>query len=518
VDALWLTPFYKSPMADFGYDVADYRQVDPVFGSIEDARELITDAHAHDLKIIVDVVPNHTSDQHAWFVEALAAEPGSLERARYIFRDGQGDLPPNDWESVFGGPAWTRVAVPNVPEAGTVPNVPEAGTDPDVPGAGKDGQWYLHLFASAQPDLNWDNPEVHAEFEDILRFWLDLGVDGFRIDVAHGMVKAAGLPDVGFTEQIQMLGTTVLPYFDQDGVHEIHRSWRRLLDSYPGERVAVAEAWAPTAERLARYVREDELHQAFNFQYLSADWDAAALRHVIEESLHAAEQVGAPTTWVLSNHDVKRHVTRYGDGDLGLRRARAAALLMLALPGSAYVYQGEELGLPEVLDLPEEFRTDPQRGRGEEAGRDGCRVPMPWSGEVPPFGFSTSGSWLPIPGRWRDLTVSAQSEDFISTLSLYKAALSFRHGHPALGDGALSWLEGPEGVLIFERVPAVESGRTPAEHFRCAINVSERPAQIRLDGEIVIASAPVQRIGRHLQLPQDAAVWWIFTNGQLNER
>src|SRR5690606_28445970 len=269
VDAVWITPFYPSPMADFGYDVADYRDVDPIFGTLDDARALLDEAHAYGLRVIVDIVPNHTSDRHPWFRDAVAAGPGSPERERYIFRRGRGadgELPPNDWESVFGGPAWTRLP---------------------------DGEWYLHLFAPEQPDLNWEHPQVREEFLDILRFWLDLGVDGFRVDVAHGTTKAPGLPDVGRPGPTRMPGTAVLPYFDQDGVHEIHRSWRRLLDSYPGERIAVAEAWAPTPERLARYVRPDELHQAFNFHYLTAGWDASALRTVIEESLATTGLVGA---------------------------------------------------------------------------------------------------------------------------------------------------------------------------------------------------------------------------------
>ncbi|WP_037870414.1 alpha-amylase family glycosyl hydrolase, partial [Streptomyces sp. SPB074] len=336
VDAVWLTPFYASPQADGGYDVADYRAVDPLFGDLADAAALIGAAHAHGLRVIVDVVPNHTSELHPWF-RAARASAAAPERAYYVLRPGRGEhgeLPPNDWESVFGGPAWTRLP---------------------------DGAWYLHLFAPEQPDLNWEHPAVRAEFEDVLRFWLDLGVDGFRVDVAHGMVKAPGLPDVGRAGQARMLNTEVLPFFDQDGVHEIHRSWRALLDSYPGERVEVAEAWAPTSERLALYVRADEAHQAFNFQYVLAPWGARALREVIDASLAATGAVGATTTWVLSNHDVVRHTTRYAEGDpaRGLRRGRAAALLTFALPGSVYVYQGEELGLPEVLDLPEEARQDP---------------------------------------------------------------------------------------------------------------------------------------------------------------
>ncbi|MFA1538715.1 glycoside hydrolase family 13 protein [Actinomadura monticuli] len=483
VDALWLTPFYVSPMADFGYDVADYRDVDPLFGTLADARDLIADAHAHGLRIIVDVVPNHTSDKHAWFQEALVAAPGSPERARYIIRDGRGPdgaRPPNDWESVFGGPAWTRLP---------------------------DGQWYLHLFASEQPDLNWENPEVHAEFADILKFWLDLGVDGFRIDVAHGMAKAPGLPDVGHANQVEMLGTAVLPYFDQDSVHDIHRAWRRLLDSYDGERIAVAEAWAPTPQRLAAYTRPDELHQAFNFHYLTAPWDAGGLREVIEESLRSSRAVGAPATWVLSNHDVKRHVTRYGGGDRGLRRARAAALLTLALPGSSYVYQGEELGLPEVLDLPEEFQQDPQRLRGEGAGRDGCRVPLPWEGEEPPFGFGAGGSsWLPIPTAWRDLTVAAQSADAGSMLALYRDALRIRREHPALGDGDVRWESAPPGTLVFVRG---NGGRRLA----CAVNTGDRAAGVPVRGTPLLASGPVHTADGHAELPPDTALWWDVEEG-----
>lgn len=468
VDALWLTPFYPSPMADFGYDVADYRDVDPVFGTLEDARALVADAHAHGLRILVDLVPNHTSDAHPWFRAALAAGPGSPERDRYVFRDGRGSGPPNDWRSVFGGPAWRRVP---------------------------DGQWYLHLFAPEQPDLNWENAEVRDEFADVLRFWLDLGVDGFRVDVAHGMVKAAGLPDAGPDP-----GPDV-PYFDRDGVHELHRAFRRILDSYPGGRVGVAEAWAPTNERLALYVRPDEMHQAFNFHYLTTPWDAGALRAAIDASLATAGAVGAPATWVLSNHDVHRHVTRYGGGAAGLARARAAALLTLALPGSAYLYQGEELGLPEVLDLPPEVCHDPQARRGDGAGRDGCRVPLPWSGDAPPFGFSTGTSWLPMPPQWRSLTVAAQEGDPASTLSLYRDALRLRRDHPALGDGPPPrWLDGPPGALVFVR----EAG---GRVLGCAVNAGSAPVRVPA-GPVLLASGPVSASGGVLELPPDTAAWW----------
>ncbi|MEU9303510.1 glycoside hydrolase family 13 protein [Streptomyces sp. NPDC048269] len=474
VDAVWLTPFYVSPQADGGYDVADYRAVDPLFGDLSDADELVRATHALGLRVIVDVVPNHTSERHPWFIGALAGDPGMRER--YHFRPGRGAggaEPPNDWESVFGGPAWTRVA---------------------------DGAWYLHLFAPQQPDLDWEHPEVAAEFASVLRFWLDLGVDGFRVDVAHGMVKAPGLPDIGHGAQATLIGTEPLPFFDQDGVHEILRSWRRLLDSYEGPRIGVAEAWAPTSERLALYVRPDELHQAFNFRFLNSRWDTAVLRTVIDESLAATSSVGAPTTWVLSNHDVVRHRTRFGSLD----RARAAALLMLALPGSAYVYQGEELGLPEVTDLPDEARQDPafRRTAGQEGLRDGCRVPLPWSGAEPPYGFGPAGTWLPQPAGWGDLSVAAQTGDPHSTLELYRAALELRRALPGLGSpdaGPLTWLPAPEGVLLFTR-----------PGFACSLNTRPAAVELPAPGRPVLSSAPAETDGRTVRLPADSCTWWAI--------
>jgi alpha-glucosidase len=493
VDALWINPWYRSPQADAGYDVADFRDIDPRFGTLADAEKLIADAHEHGLRIIPDIVPNHTSDQHRWFQDALAAGPGAPERQRYVFRPGlgaDGDRPPNNWRSVFGGPAWTRVA---------------------------DGEWYLHLFAPEQPDLNWANPEVHDEFADVLRFWFDRGVDGFRIDVAHGLVKDPELPDLTGEPDERLAH----PHWDRDEVHEIYRRWRRIADEYPGERKFVAEAWAPSPERLARYLRPGGLHTAFNFDFLKCPWSPERMREVIDSTMASLTAVGAPPTWVLSNHDVPRHVTRYGretawvphdqraigedelvldEPDLarGTRRARAAALLMLALPGGAYVYQGEELGLPEVEDLPEEALQDPmwERSGRTERGRDGCRVPMPWSGSTPPFGFGTTGSaepWLPQPVAWRDRTAEAQDGDAASTLELYRAALRLRRELDALGEGGMRWLDSPSGVLAFRREPG----------FTCVVNMSGNPQPLPDHNRILLTSNDLT--DNHL--PTDTAVW-----------
>ncbi|MEX3510515.1 glycoside hydrolase family 13 protein [Kocuria carniphila] len=444
VDAVWLSPFYLSPQHDAGYDVADYRTIDPRFGTLDDFERMKDQAHELGLKIIVDLVPNHTSEDHEWFQAALASPIGSPERARYMFRNGKGEngeLPPNNWKSLFGGPAWSRI---------------------------DDGQWYLHLFDSSQPDLNWENPEIWEEFRSVLRFWLDRGVDGFRVDVAHGMVKAEGLPD--WDEQVHMVeGTDVDekghaektmdtgPYFDQDGVHEIYRDWNQVLAEYPGERMLVVEAWIGPAERLALYVRPDEAQQAFNFDFLIAGWDRDRMRNAITDSLRVNQAVGAPSTWVLSNHDTVRHASRYGlssrtaypngigaedeqpDAALGLRRARAAALVELSLPGSAYVYQGDELGLPEHTTLDAESREDPTffRTEGQELGRDGARVPLPWSPVGNGLGFGPN-PWLPQPETFENITVDHQLGNPQSVLNLYKNALRIRH-EMALGRAQFEW-------------------------------------------------------------------------------
>ncbi|BAV00088.1 glycoside hydrolase family 13 protein [Aurantimicrobium minutum] len=458
VDAIWLSPFMTSPQKDAGYDVANYCDVDPLFGTLADFDALEARAHSLGLKVIVDLVPNHCSSEHPWFVEALAAGEGSTERARFMFREGKGEngeLPPNNWESVFGGPAWTRT------------------TNPD----GTPGQWYLHLFDSSQPDFDWTNPWVRERFIEILKFWLDRGVDGFRVDVAHGLSKAPGLPDFRRDEEYWNTPPEERidnPYFGHEGVHEIYREWNKVLAEYPGERILCAEAFVEPLTKMALWVRPDEMQQAFNFPFLVTRWNGEQMRQVIKDSISAFGEVGAPSTWVLSNHDQVRHATRLAldpntntadritgigpltepkpDPALGLARARAASVMMLALPGVAYMYQGEELGLPEAVDIPDDKRQDPTffRTAGESYGRDGCRVPLPWEAEETNYGFGPAGEpWLPQPEVYRAYSRDLEEADPDSTLSLYKAALAGRK-ELRLGEGDLEWIEGtPENILGF---------------------------------------------------------------------
>jgi alpha-glucosidase len=495
IDAIWISPWYPSPLLDGGYDVSDYRDINPDFGTLADADALIAEAHALGLRILIDLVPNHCSWEHPWFKAALAAGKGSPERDLFWFRDGKdGGLPPTNWPAAFGGGAWQQVS-------------DDSGN----------GQWYLHLFDISQPDWNWDNPAVIEEFDAILRFWFDRGIDGFRIDVADSMAKDPALPDVplhnGEPTREKYVGN---PFYDQPGVHTIHQRWRAIADEYAdtpqGPRVFVAEAWLSPAERLAQYVRSNELHSAFNFDVLRCAWDAKELREVIDHTTENLWAVGAPATWVLSNHDTIRHRTRYGrdqrdaldgagavptDLELGRRRARAAALLELALPGGAYVYQGDELALPEVEDLPEDVLDDPtwERSGHTVRGRDGCRVPIPWSGSQPPFGFGpgTDQPWLPQPADWSALTAETQANDPGSHLNLYKAALRIRRSHPALGEGRLTWDdETPAGVLSFTR-----------DSFRCLVNLSDVPIPLPPHQQLLLSSEPLTGD----RLPVDATAW-----------
>lgn len=546
VDAIWLSPFYLSPQHDAGYDVADYRAVDPRFGTLADADEMIAAAHEAGIRVVVDLVPNHTSSEHAWFQAALAAGPGSPERARYHFAEGRGEhgeLPPNNWESTFGGGAWTRV------------------TEAD----GTPGQWYLHLFDTTQPDLNWENEEVREEFRSILRFWLDRGVDGFRVDVAHGLIKQPGYPDAEHSRMGMVTDAgedadptfdpdtfePLTPFMDQDRVHEVYRHWRRVLDSYDHEPMMVAEAWVAPLSRMFRYVRPGEMHQTFNFTYLMAGWDAESLTSAIDRSFEHAERVGAPNTWVLSNHDTVRHASRYGladpssypagitaedeqpDEELGRRRARAAALVELALPGSAYIYQGDELGLPEHTTLAAEQRTDPYffRTDGKEPGRDGCRIPLPWAADETSYGFSTpadddgpasaaegvAAPWLPQPASFRALAADRQVGVEGSVFELYRRLLQIR-GELDLGTGTFAWSEHHDparGVLAFTVTSGggrhLGSGEPiPARTVLVMANLSTDPIDLPAGHSRALFSLEEAEAVQDGRLAHDAAAWLLM--------
>ena len=480
IDAIWLSPFYPSALADGGYDVDDYRDVDPRLGTLDDFDDLVADLHAAGIRIIVDIVPNHTSNRHEWFIEALASPKGSPARERYIFRDGlgpDGSLPPADWTSAFGGPAWEPVG---------------------------DGQWYLHYFATEQPDLNWEHPEVREDFLRTLRFWSDRGVDGFRIDVAHGLAKRLDddLPDQATLDALPRDGGH--PLWDRDEVHDIYAEWRRVFNEYTPPRTAVAEAWVDSSRR-PRYASVEGLGQAFNFDLLEAPFDARAFRTIVDANLELAAQSGSSTTWVLSNHDVVRHATRYGlpepepgekhgaawlrsggtspelDRERGIRRARAATLFMLALPGSAYLYQGEELGLHEVPDIPAEDRQDPAyfRNPGVDLGRDGCRVPLPWATTGASLGFGPAGAHLPQPAWFGDHSAEAQEHDPDSTLSLYRRALDLRAELRTAE--RLEWIPGgPVDVVRFRRPGGWE----------VVMNFGADPVPLP-EGEVLVASGPL---------------------------
>ncbi|MGJ9403981.1 glycoside hydrolase family 13 protein [Arthrobacter sp. KK5.5] len=488
IDAVWLSPFYPSALADGGYDVADYRDVDPKIGTLEEFDEMVAVLHAEGIKVVIDVVPNHSSNDHVWFQAALEAGRGSAERDRYIFREGtgpDGNEPPTDWQSIFGGPAWTRVA---------------------------DGQWYLHLFASEQPDFNWSNREVRDDFLETLRFWSDRGVDGYRIDVAHALTKdmSEPLPSRMEMDAIPRDGGAH-PIWDRDEVHEIYAEWRQVFNSYHPPRTAVAEAWVDRHRR-PRYASAEGLGQAFEFDLLTQEFDAAAFREVVSDSAELAGESGSSSTWVLSNHDVVRHATRYGlppleqavgsteqdqkqgqswildgapedqlDRELGERRARAASLFELALPGSAYLYQGEELGLHEVGDIADGARQDPTffRNPGVDKGRDGCRVPLPWERDGDSFGFGASGAHLPQPGWFGEYSVEAQDGVPGSTLELYRAALRLRRELQT--EETLEWVEtGSESVLAFRR----------PNGWVTVTNFGDEPAPLP-EGEVLLGSAPV---------------------------
>ncbi len=487
VDALWVNPWYKSPLHDGGYDVADFRAIEPRYGTLADAEALIVEAHEHDIRVIVDLVPNHTSIEHVWFQEAMAAPPGDPARQRYHILPGKGtdgSEPPTNWVSVFGGSAWTRL---------------------------DDGEWYLHLFDHTQPDMNWEHPEVREELCSILRFWLDRGADGFRIDVAHGLAKDMDYPDDDHDQKLLVSSDRPdHPFWDRDEIHPIVREWRAVLDSYD-DKMMVAEAWV-ASDRIALYLRPDEYHQSFSFDFLATDWNAEELETSIDRSIKASGVAGRAPTWVLSNHDVVRHATRYGlpegtdwrtwlldgpheilDTELGLRRARAGILLMLGLPGPVYLYQGEELGLPEVYDLPLDVLDDPvwEQSNRKQKGRDGCRVPLPWTRTGPSYGFGSGDAWLPQPELFGAISVEAQTGDPDAILELYRAALAVRRDHFA-SDDDIEWLDSPAGVIAYQRGSGAQ----------CWVNVSGTDMALPADANVLVASGPLDGV-----LPVNHAVW-----------
>jgi alpha-glucosidase len=486
VDAVWLSPFYPSALADGGYDVDDHRDVDPKIGTLEQFDEMVAALHAAGIKLVVDIVPNHSSNRHVWFQQALAAGPGSPERERYVFRHGRGEhgeLPPSDWTAMFGGSTWEPVG---------------------------DGEWYLHLFAPEQPDWNWNHPDVREDHLRTLRFWADRGVDGFRIDVANSLAKDLSEP-LPTQAELADLVDGAHRFFDRDEVHDVYVEWRKLFDEYDPPRTAVAEAWVP-AHRRARYASPEGLGQAFNFDLLQADFDATAFRTTVTENLAFAREAGSSSTWVLSNHDVVRHASRYAlpagadqnawllsDGEDpepdtvgGLRRARAATTFILALPGSTYLYQGEELGLAEVADIPAADLQDPTwlRSGGEQKGRDGCRVPVPWTAAGPSYGFGPGGAHLPQPSWFADVAADRQDGVEGSTLELYRQALATRRR--LQGAEELEWLETPAHVVAFTRPGG----------WTCLTNFGDEPVDLPA-GRVVLASGELTD-GR---VPADTTVW-----------
>ena len=513
IDAVWFSPIFPSPQCDGGYDVSDYRDIDPMFGSITDAEMFIREAHARQIRVILDIVPNHTSSKHRFFQEALSTLPGSPAWARYHCvrgRGEKGELPPNNWQSIFGGLAWTPLlASPD----GKSTIVGDASATAGTP----TGWWFLHLFDTHQPDVNWDHPDIVREFDDTLRFWFDRGVDGIRIDVAQGMIKQRGYPDVLDSKDPALLDPHAKPYFDQPEVHEVYRRWRKIADSYDPPRVFVAEAWLDTPEKRARYLRADELHTGFNFDLLTAEWDGNKWRDIIDSSMAADALVGAPTTWVTENHDVRRSPTRYGGRvvhrevaspahvALGRVRAVAAMYTILALPGTTYLFNGQELGLEEVIDLDDAEREDPHfhRTKGEHLGRDGCRVPMPWRASGTNFGFSPSNakkSWLTQPVSWSALSVEAQEGDRGSTLNRVRAATAVRRTQPALQRGSFEWVRemSVDGVVAFRRAVA------GSPSVVCVANMSANPTS-PVVGTVLCSSNDVSGG----IVPPDTTAWFL---------
>jgi alpha-glucosidase len=496
IDAIWLSPFYPSALADGGYDVDDYRDVDPKLGTLADFDELLEKLHHADIRVFVDIVPNHSSNRHIWFQEAIDSPPGSPARNRYIFRDGKGangELPPTNWISHFAPSAWSHESTQG----------------------GKGNQWYCHLFAPEQPDFNWDNTEVEEEFLKTLKFWADRGVDGFRIDVAHMMKKDLSEPLKDVPEPVtldsRVPGNEIL--FDRDEVHEVFKSWRKLFNQYNPPRVAVAEAWAKP-ENVHRYASPDELGQAFNFDLLLADFDAATYREIVTRNIATATKHGSSSTWVFSNHDQVRPTTRYGlpkganliafknsdgrseklDINRGINASIAAQMFALALPGCTYIYQGEELGLPEAVEIPEDQIQDPQylRNNKIDKGRDGCRVPLPWTRNGSSFGFGSAGAHLPQPALFAEYSVEAESGVADSPLEIFRKALALRKDLVTTEE--LSWHEtGNPELLHFSR----------PNGWHCLTNFGQALVALPEGLRTIHSSQPL----KDMELPGATTVW-----------
>jgi alpha-glucosidase len=485
IDAIWLSPFYQSPNKDGGYDVSDPRAVDRRFGNIDDFKELVEICHQNHIRVIVDLVPNHYSDQHRWFQEALNSPSGSSERNRFHFhKAGENQEVPNNWISLFGGSVWTQTP---------------------------DGEYYLHLFDQSQPDLNWENNDVRRDFEQTLKFWLDHGVDGFRIDVAHGLVKEnldqnhpapqelsdALRLDIAMDADARSTILSTVPFFNRPGVHEIYRSWRKIFDSYKRDVVSVAEVWVHPPEEAANYVRPDELSQVFNFDLLTTPYDATALHHSIDSAFSILKSVGALPTWALSNHDSPRVASR-----LGVQESQALFVALLALPGSLYIYNGQELSLPDA-QVADEYRQDPVffRTQGAQKGRDGARVPLPWNSQESEFGFTQGKPWLPIPKSWQDLSIDKQDGDRESSLNLYRRALKVRREY-CKGEREIIWHErGDDGLLVFQR-----------GNVLVLLNTSDGDKLYATSGELILTShSEFTSDGVHIKVPKASACWVALT-------
>ena len=473
VDAVWISPFYPSPMADFGYDVADYCGVDPLFGSLADFDRLLADAHARGIRVVLDWVPNHSSDRHPWFVESRASRT-SARRGWYVWRDSRPDgSPPNNWFSTFGGPAWE----------------PDPAT----------GQSYLHSFLKQQPDLNWRDPALVRAMHDVLRFWLDRGTDGFRIDVVHRIAKDPALRDNPPNRDVPeafrdgYLGQLHLHDENHPDVHALLRGIRSVVDGY-ADRMLVGEVYLFDPEQVATYLGSgDELHLAFNFSFLRCAWDAAAFRREVDHFERVCPPQGWPT-WVLSNHDVSRHASRYDDPALGAERTRVAAVMLLTLRGTPFLYYGEEIGMRDV-PVPIECMQDPlARTLHPRLSRDPERSPMCWEAG-PTNGFTRGLPWLPVGPQPPGTDVAAQRLDRGSLLWLYKDLLALRRSSAALHAGAYEARPAPEGVFAFER-------RAGDEVARVALNFSADPRRVDL-GDAAVRGGLRTRRGE--SLPDRAA-------------